>query len=97
MGMMLKRGLKVFAVSVAFVAATLGFAYFIDLAGAGVVRRWIAGRIFSHTDQTEPLLYAHVYVIIDWAELLGLLLLYFVVCIVLAWCWTWIKTRTTYT
>jgi len=95
MGIILKRGLKVFAVSVTFVAATLGFAYFVDLAGAGIIRRWIAGRIFSHTDQTEPLLYAHVYVIMDWAEFLGLFLLYSGVCVALAWCWTWIKTRVT--
>jgi hypothetical protein len=91
----LKRGVKLFAISAAFVAATLGFAYFVDSLGAGVVRRWIAG--CSQPDQEEPLLYVHVYVPIGWGELLGLLLLYFVVCLVIAWCWTWIKTRMTHT
>jgi hypothetical protein len=93
----LKRGVKLFAVSAAFVTATLGFAYLVDSMGAGVVRRWIAGWIVCQPDQEEPLLYVHVYVTIGWGELLGLLLLYFVVCLALAWCWTWIKTRTTHT
>jgi hypothetical protein len=91
----LKRGVKLFAISAAFVAATLGFAYFVDSLGAGVARRWIAG--CSQPDQEEPLLYVHVYVAIGWGELLGLLLLYFVVCLAIAWCWTWIKTRMTHT
>jgi hypothetical protein len=63
----LKRGVKLFAISAAFVAATLGFAYFVDSLGAGVVRRWIAG--CSQPDQEEPLLYVHVYVPIGWGEL----------------------------
>ena len=85
----LKRGAKLFAVSAAVVVAMLGLAYFVDLAGAGVIRRWI----FGGPDQEEPVLYIHVIM----EDLVGLLLLYFVVCLALAWCWTWIKARTTNT
>jgi len=102
----LKRAAKLFAVFVVLAATTLGLA---SLASPGfgnpalsrvlalliapvlIVHRWIYGQ----PDQEEPIL--NVYVIIGVESLVGLLLVYFVVCLALAWCWTWIKARTTNT
>jgi hypothetical protein len=99
----LQRAAKLFAGFVVLVAATIGLA---SLANPGfanpalyrvlalliapvlVVHRWIYGQ----PDREEPIL--DVYVIMGVETLVALLLLYFVVCLALAWCWTWIKART---
>jgi hypothetical protein len=40
----------------------------------------------------DPVLWVHVILGID--ALITLLVLYFLVCLILAWCWTWIERRT---
>jgi len=81
----LKRGVTLFTVSATFLAAVVGFVYFIDLASGGVVRRWIFGRFPQGS-------YVHIAGVVG--LLLLLLLLCFAVCLVLAWGWTWMKAKT---
>lgn len=92
----LKRGVKLFAVSSALAAATLGL---VRLGvSSGLVQRWIADRMASQPDRDGPIMYVHVYWIVPgWGQIVGSLLVYFAVCVALAWGWTWLGTRTTIT
>jgi hypothetical protein len=46
----------------------------------------------GESEVKEPVLWLHSILGVD--ALIGLLLLYFLVCLILAWCWTWIESRT---
>ena len=87
----LRRALKLFSISALFLTVVLAVGYFIDVAGGGFIRRWI----FDAPDKSdsEPVLYVHVIWRIE--DLAGLFLVYFALCIVFAWVWTWLKARRT--
>ena len=106
--LVLKRGAKLFAVFAALAAATLASAYLLDSAGGfgssaryrvtelllapeWVVHRWLHGQ----ADQEDPILFLHLIVGIE--GLVVFVLRYFLVCLALAFCWTWIESRTTST
>lgn len=90
MAAILRLGLKFFAASAALLAGVLALAYFIDLAGHGALRQFIFDRLFG--DQKEPILFVHVTWNVE--DLLGSVFAYLLLCMILAWVWTRIRTRT---
>jgi len=106
--LVVKRGAKLFAVFAALAAATLASVYLLDSAGGfgssalyrvaelllapeWVVHRWLHGQ----PRQEDAILFVHLIVGIEGIAVF--VLRYFLVCLALASCWTWIEYRTTST
>ena len=97
--MVLILGLKLFAVFVALVVATIGLTYYLEISGGGepnlaaealfwlmapalLTRGWLSNQ--------ESYINISSFGIID---IVGLSILYFLLCVVLAWVWTRIRYR----
>lgn len=93
----LKRAAKLFAVSTALVAVVQVFlvTYYSCKTATGGICRWISEQISSNPNQEEPVTYVSEtwYFGPGWTELIVWLLLYFILCIALAWCWSWVKLK----
>jgi len=105
--LVLKRGVRLFAVFIAFAAAALAFAYLLDsasrfswalprVAAFLMVPEWVVYRwLYDQPDQGDPVLFVHLIIGLD--VLVGSVLRYFVLCLAVAFCWTWIEARPTNT
>src|SRR5215470_2271589 len=106
--LVLKRATRLFAVFTVLVVAALAVAYLFDSAGVFrssalyrvvelLVPEWLVYRwIFGQPDQEDPILFFHL-IIVGVEGHVVFVLRYFLVCLALAFCWTWIEARTTST
>jgi len=98
-----KRGVKLFSIFCGVVAVLFGLVYIFESKGAGpnnfalwvlepllqpaiMIRRWL----FEIPEAELDYHYHSVIGVLDYA---GLVVFYFLVCLVIAWCWTLIKSR----
>lgn len=80
---LIKRAALFFAVSLALYVLALLFWHFLAVRSASTVA----------PDAGEPVLLTHTFIMIDWVALLWVLPLYFVLCVAVLGCGSWLVTR----